>query len=232
METKTPSPIATHITPSKLFALVRGLSLGDTGRPPDDEEDPTPGPFDPVIRAAIKEWLALGASDADEAALNPQPLPPRSALIAFLAQKVVERAELLHELASAISSEGEKRGIIIVSGYVAKFIHEVRQANFFSPSRDTVKEGNAFGPIRKRRCFRICLPWPPFKFEKPDQPIPVGDPFPGPNPLLVNPSLNATDLVVLGNSFAESARHTFDPALRQVFNDAAAQLAEAGAARL
>lgn len=60
-----------------------------------------------------------------EVALNPQPLPPRWIFFTELARAVASRAELVQEIAGAIKGEGDERGIIIVSGYVSRFVDEV-----------------------------------------------------------------------------------------------------------
>jgi len=57
----------------------------------------------------------------EEVSLNPQPLPPRLAFLAAVAHTVINRVELLHDIAHAIASEGERRGIIIVGGYLSRF---------------------------------------------------------------------------------------------------------------
>jgi hypothetical protein len=66
----------------------------------------------------------------EEVSLNPQPLPPRLAFLAAVVQKVVSRAELLHEVAGAIADEGERRGIIIVGGHLSRFCDEFCGNNF------------------------------------------------------------------------------------------------------
>lgn len=57
--------------------------------------------------------------------LNPQPLPPRQAFLESLVQTMVERLEVLQEMAAALSDDGEQRGIIIVSGYISRYIEEL-----------------------------------------------------------------------------------------------------------
>lgn len=66
----------------------------------------------------------------EEVSLNPQPLPPRLAFLAAVVHTVVSRAELLHEVASAIADEGERRGIIIVGGYLSRFCDEYCGSGF------------------------------------------------------------------------------------------------------
>jgi len=60
----------------------------------------------------------------EEVSLNPQPLPPRLAFLAAVAHTVINRVELLYDVAHAIANEGESRGIIIVGGYLSRFCDE------------------------------------------------------------------------------------------------------------
>jgi hypothetical protein len=57
----------------------------------------------------------------EEVSLNPQPLPPRLAFLAAVAHTVINRVELLQDISHAIANEGERRGIIIVGGYLSRF---------------------------------------------------------------------------------------------------------------
>lgn len=138
------------ISHEKLLALVRTLIGGSRGREGDDQPLP-PGPWDPVIRVAIERnnffgpqpepwrvffanvlarhpemWDAIGGghSFGEDVALNPQPLPPRFTFLTSVAQTLISRAELLQEIASATAREGEEQGIIIVSGYIARFVDD------------------------------------------------------------------------------------------------------------
>ena len=75
-----------------------------------------PALYDLIPRGALKR--------GEEVSLNPQPLPPRLAFLAAVVHTVVNRAELLHEVADATAFEGERRGIIIVGGYLSRFCDE------------------------------------------------------------------------------------------------------------
>ena len=137
------------ISQEKLLNLVRTMVGGTSGRE-DDEHPLPPGPWDPVIRIAFErisvfgprpepwrvvlasilakrpEWGVIGGGpgSGEEVALNPQPLPPRFAFLLSVAGAVVSRAELLQEIADATPREGEQRGIIIVSGYIGRFVDD------------------------------------------------------------------------------------------------------------
>lgn len=73
-------------------------------------------------------WDAIGPGhfySFDEAALNPQPLPPRAAFLAAFAQEVIDRVVLTQEIADAINQTGEQQGIIIVSGKLSLFVDDL-----------------------------------------------------------------------------------------------------------
>ena len=82
--------------------------------------------FASILARHPEIWDAIGGghSFGDEVALNPQPLPPRFSFLVSVAQAVIGRAELLQEIGDAVSREGEQRGIIIVSGYLARFVDD------------------------------------------------------------------------------------------------------------
>ncbi|MGH6842279.1 MAG: hypothetical protein ACREDV_09360 [Methylocella sp.] len=117
-------------------ALVSLIGQVISGNPNPDDSSP-PGPWGPVIRKALQQvlwrfgpgpepWLQFGPRPEPwvQVALNPQPLPPRTLFFAAIAQEVIERASLIRETADALTSQGERQGIIIVGGYVSKFADE------------------------------------------------------------------------------------------------------------
>lgn len=89
---------------------------------------PRPEPWKVVVANILaRHWEAIGIGHGlgDEVALNPQPLPPRYAFLTSLAQTLIGRAELMHEIADATRRDGEERGIIIVGGYVSRFVDDI-----------------------------------------------------------------------------------------------------------
>lgn len=80
-----------------------------TGANPNPEDDTPVGPWGPVIRKALtrisrfspfpEPWVLAG--------LNPQPLPPRHAIAAALAQEVVDSVIALSELAEVMPQESQ-----------------------------------------------------------------------------------------------------------------------------
>jgi hypothetical protein len=92
---------------------------------------PHPEPWNVIFASILARhpeiWDAIGGgpSFGEEVAPNPQPLPPRFAFLVSLAQTVISRAELLQEIADATRREGEQQGIIIVSGYIGRFVDDI-----------------------------------------------------------------------------------------------------------
>jgi len=124
-------PLPSSATHAKIFEFVRAMLGTDRGREDDDHPLP-PGPWDPVIRAALGSLGMHAIGDGPlhidalggEVALNPQPLPPRQAFLVALARTLVARAELLQEITGAMARMGEQQGEIIVYGYVSRLCDE------------------------------------------------------------------------------------------------------------
>ncbi|MCY7346196.1 MAG: hypothetical protein LH614_08220 [Pyrinomonadaceae bacterium] len=72
-----------------------------------------------------RRFYVLQRRNLAAAELNPQPLPPRAAFLAAFAQEVIDRAALMQEIADAMNQTGEERGIIIVSGYLSRFVDDL-----------------------------------------------------------------------------------------------------------
>lgn len=139
-----PKPPPKHLSARALTALVSQLTTGYPN--PDGPEDP-PGPLDPYIRRALERsvmgmgagthwwrviaekhpeiWDVIGGDPLSQVALNPQPLPPKSAFLAAIVQEFTERMTNVSELADLIPRPGGERGIIIVGGHVARFVDEI-----------------------------------------------------------------------------------------------------------
>jgi hypothetical protein len=81
-------------------------------------------------RPEIFDAIGGGLRFGDEVALNPQPLPPRWAFLASFVRTIAERAELIHEVASAVAVDGEEQAIIIVGGYVRRLCDDFLRSDF------------------------------------------------------------------------------------------------------
>jgi hypothetical protein len=135
MEAQKPS-YELPISGRKLVELVSQMTGGTSGNP--DPDNPTPaGPWDPYIRKALIRMGLISGPVPDpwetvfgpspqpwsRVALNPQPLPPRVALAALIAQEVVDRASLVQEIADALGSAEQSQGTI-GGGLVSRFIDD------------------------------------------------------------------------------------------------------------
>ncbi len=143
-----PRPPPKHLSARALTALVSQLTTGYAN--PNTPEE-WPGPLDPYIRRALERaamgagvgmnlwgviaekhpeiWRIIGGDPSGQSALNPQPLPPRSAFLASVVIEFSERMTLVAEIAELIPRPGGERGIIIVGGHVAKFVDEIVASN-------------------------------------------------------------------------------------------------------
>jgi hypothetical protein len=125
---------------------------------PNPDGEPTPGPWDPLIRRAFEKvfgpfpepWrfsfesrrareLARIKPEAwdgiddrfSSVALNPQPLPPRWRFPIEFARAAMDRFETIQETAEIIGPEtGGDRGIIVVGGKISELVDEVCGTNF------------------------------------------------------------------------------------------------------
>lgn len=127
----------------KFTAVVNGLISGYTPNP--EDPDPAPWPWRHVINKAFERMAGSYSNKWTFAALNPQPLPPKVHFAITLAHEVIERAGMMQEIAAGLSNDSEERGIIIVSGYLSKFVDDI------CPDPPTIK-------IPKKRW---PFPWPP-----------------------------------------------------------------------
>lgn len=138
---------AHELSRQQMVSLV-GELLG--GYPNPDGTTP-PGPWDPIIHKAIERlgphpepWRPVfgpGPQPWEEVALNPQPLPPKAAFAAAIAKEVIDRTMLMQEIADALPQAGQRQGIIIVGGYLSRFIDDCGNDRLwrkrpFPPRRD------------------------------------------------------------------------------------------------
>jgi hypothetical protein len=137
-------PPPKHLSARALTALVSQLT---TGYPNPDGPEIPPGPLDPYIRRALERsaigagpagylwrviaekhpeiWDVIGGDPQSQVALNPQPLPPRTTFLAAVILEFTERMIAVAEIADMIPRPGGERGILIVSGHVARFVDEI-----------------------------------------------------------------------------------------------------------
>jgi hypothetical protein len=147
--TTTPSSSAAANVSGEALASVFRQWLGGY---PNPEDPQPPGPWDPIIRGALMRAVRFGAvagphpdpwsiaqiaarrhpelwdllgGPLSRVALNPQPLPPRFAFAAALADELIERAAFAQEIAAWLPQPGEQRGIIVVGGRLSQYVDEL-----------------------------------------------------------------------------------------------------------
>ncbi|QAA80920.1 hypothetical protein EI546_03880 [Aequorivita sp. H23M31] len=163
-----------NISEEKLMSLVN-LGYGNSGDTPNPEEPHKPGPWDPILRQICNryfgpspqpwrseshlsdflwnilaeripalydtiywgrlDWAALNpqplppksifADRFNWASLNPQPLPPKSAVIVEFTEQVLDRIFLMQEIGDGLNRTGQEQGIIIVSGKLDELVDEL-----------------------------------------------------------------------------------------------------------
>lgn len=105
----------TFISREKFISFANQFS--NIYNPNPDDSEPS-GPWGPVIRKAFQfsklSWVML----------NPQPLPPREIIALNIAREVIDQALLMQQIGNSLNQEGEERGIIIVSGFISRFIDD------------------------------------------------------------------------------------------------------------
>ncbi len=124
---KTAQPLSTMdaVSREKVIALVRDMLGGDSSNPnPDDT--PHPGPWDPYIRRALgrmRQYVQPQPQPWNEVMLNPQPLPPRISFLVGLTQEILDRTELIQEVANTMVPRGQQQGLM-AGGFATRFVDE------------------------------------------------------------------------------------------------------------
>lgn len=125
--------IADTISRSAFVSLVSQL----TGANPNPDDAEPHGPGAPVIRRVLdrfrhlvgpgpEPWSVFGPQPEPwlAVALNPQPLPPRLALATALAQEMIDRTMLLHDLADALPGDTQAHVQQAVGRRLSEFADE------------------------------------------------------------------------------------------------------------
>ncbi|MDW6024467.1 hypothetical protein SAZ10_22190 [Mesorhizobium sp. BAC0120] len=183
------------------------------GSYPNPDEQRRPGPWDPIVRAALARsarfgphpdpwllyiiaerhpelWDLFGGDPLSLMTLNPQPLPPHIVFATALADELMERAAFAQGIADWLPQQGEEHGIIIVGGRVLRYVDELCGNNF-------------------KLKFPRPVPPPPWWREE----------------------LSGSDLVTMGVRFESAAKQFADEALGRAFGQASEKLVQAGIAR-
>jgi hypothetical protein len=137
----------------KLTAPALLSLFGPSSAFPNPDDSNPPGPWAPVIRRAEERvrlvlepqplpWREIFGPVPDpwNEVFGPFPQPWRAAFAQALAQEVVDRASLMQEVADALAQAGNTHAIIIVGGYLSRFIDDcgtgkLRQGRPLPPPR-------------------------------------------------------------------------------------------------
>jgi hypothetical protein len=118
-----------NLSKLNLVSLVNELTYGRKQFPnPDDPNPGPPWPWSHIINKAIERVvtsLSTHSSLLSRVALNPQPLPPKAQFAMVLAEEVIERAAMMYQMADAFNDSGQERGIIIVGGFLNRFVDDI-----------------------------------------------------------------------------------------------------------
>lgn len=109
-----------------LATLVNELTFSITQNP--EDPNPPPWPWRHLLNRTAERVvtsLSTHGSPLSRVALNPQPLPPKAQFALVLAQEVIGQAAMMHQMADAFNHNGEDRGIIIVGGFINRFVDDI-----------------------------------------------------------------------------------------------------------
>jgi len=227
-----------HISQEKLLAFVRAMIGGSRGRE-DDEHPLPPGPWDPVIRAALKRINVFGPHPEPWRVGNPVPWRTIEAAFGIPGSWKVIFASILarhpeiwdaigggHNFGDEVALNPQPlppRFAFLVS--VAQTV--TSRAELLQELADaTTREGEQQGIIIvSGYTSRFSEDWCGNGFR-------LKWPFPGPRPGWFTSELDGIDLVVMAAQFEQAAKESFSPDLRQNLADASAKFVEAGLSKM
>lgn len=226
-----------QISQEHLLAFVRAMIGGSRGRE-DDEHPLPPGPWDPVIRAALgsmkphpEPWKVFDRgvlSQTKASVFGPQPDPWKVAFASIFASRpeifdVVSGGHGFGEEVSLNPQPLPPRFAFLVA--VAQMVisrAELLQEIADAAQREGEKQGIIIvGGYTRRFSDDWCgngfrLKWP----------------FPGLRPHWFVKELDGIDLVVMATQFEQAAKDAFSQELRQSLRDASAKFVEAGMSKM
>lgn len=234
METAKTKLESGNIPRQTLVSFVRDLFGGYPN--PDDPQPP--GPWDPVIRVAIRKAVnameplgsgkhLTGLYPFDDYYYENPPKPNWSLLLRIIA----DRHPAIWDIIGggplsmvALNPQPLPPGILFAASVAGEVIKDAvaRQelADIFRPNGEEagiIIVGGRVGHFVDDWCGTMWkLRWP----------------FPGPRPNWFKEKLTGTDLVVMGVQFENAAGQVFNTALSQAFRDAGAKFIETGLSRM
>lgn len=240
MKTPQTEKHSLHLTPEKVLALVRAM-IGLSGGREDDEHPVPPGPWDPVIRAALERitvfgplpdpWKAFGPGIpwlTPESVFGPRPEPWQVALASILAR----HPEALNALGGGHGFGEEvalnpqplppRIAFLLAVAQVVTSRAELLQEIVVATQRSGEQQGII---IVGGYTSRFSDDWCGNGFR-------LRYPFRGPPPRWFTSELDGIDLIMVGAQFDQTAKETFSPDLRRSLADASAKFVEGGLSKL
>jgi hypothetical protein len=231
-----PSGQSFQIDVAKLYALISSSSgdrPGDDSQP-DPEHPLKPGPWDPVIRVALKDVLRFGPQP-DPWRYGPRPEPWLAAVLgADLVSQIARRFPAVWDIIGSLrigdlvslNPQPLPPRSRFVKALGEAFVARAETLAEVSSALETDRTGDERGIIIvggyvNRLVDEYCGNGFRWRW-----------PFPGPPPWWFKAEVDGHDLLVLGAHLNVAAEQAFDPALQQSLADASAKLAEAAIERL
>ena len=227
-----------QIDMAKLYALVAPAlgGGGGNGGQPDPDRSLKPGPWDPVIRLALKEVLRFGPQP-EPWRYGPQPEPWIAAVLsAELLSLIAHRFPSVWDVIGGTLRPGEavylnpqplppQDAFVVALGdalvvrveMLAEVAAALQHAQSSGEERGIIIVGGYVDRLIDEFCgngFRLV--WP----------------FPGPRPRWFKAEVGAHDLLLLGAHLNAAAERAFDLAVRGALSNASAKLGQVGIERL
>lgn len=228
-----------NISTEKFLALVANSTGASVGREDDDHPLP-PGPWDPVIRAALERTylgIQVDSTVQDGTSADPWPIE-RLALSSGLHHRILLATILARhpEIYDAVHGGHNPGSKVALNPQPlpprVHFMVSVAQIVIARAELLSELAGAMALPGERQGIIiiggyvnKFCAGWCGSEFR-------VRWPFPPPHPRWFSEELSAFDLVVLAAEFQQGAKEAFNSDLRQSLAEAAAKLAEAGVSRM
>lgn len=231
MNTKQIKQQSVHISQEKLLVFVRAMISGNRGREDDDHPLP-PGPWDPLIRLALKQITVFGPHAEPrltrESAFGSRPEPWKVGFASILARhpEIFDAIGGGHSFGAEVALNPQplppRFAFLVAVAQVVISRAELLQELADATSREGEQQGIIIVSGYTRR-FSEDLCGNGFRLKYP---------FPGPRPHWFTDVLDGIDLLVMATQFERAAEESFSPDLRQHLADASVRLVEAGLSKM
>jgi hypothetical protein len=234
-----------QISREKFLAFVTEMLGGARGGREDDDHPLPPGPWDPVVRAALERafmfgplpepWSVFEPHPDPWRVFEPHPEPTRRAMFraiglwkGMLAGILARHPELydaigggqnpLDEVALNPQPLPPRLAFLISLAQTIIARAELLQEVVHATLHEGQRQGGGY-------INRFCDDWCGNGFR-------LRWPFPGPRPNWFRHELRAIDLMVLAAQFGQGAREAYSPELQRNLSDASGRLLDAGLSKM